>query len=137
MNKTYLETQRSAQRGAIGLQQFGQSFKGMLSTAFQYGVVYRGAQALIQQIYTIIGAVKEFDTLETQIRMTKDVNKETAASMISEYKGIADEYGTLTSAVTQSAVTFLRQGKTVSDTLSLTAAVTSSMVAYSSGTEVK
>ena len=118
-NRLYLETAKNAQKGSIALEHLAGQTKGMLKTAMEYGVVYRGVQALISQIYTIIGSIKEFDTLETQLRLTKSMNKETAASMIKDYKNIADELGTTTQAVTTSAVTFLRQGRNVKDTNNL------------------
>ena len=118
-NRLYLETAKNAQKGSIALEHLAGQTKGMLKTAMEYGVVYRGAQALISQIYTIIGSIKEFDTLETQLRLTKSMNKETAASMIKDYKNIANELGTTTQAVTASAVTFLRQGRSVKDTNNL------------------
>lgn len=115
-NRQFLDTQRSATKGSLGVQKLAHSFKGMLNTAMQYGIVYRGAQSLIQQIYTIIGSIQEFDTIETQLRMLKEVNKDTAASMIADYRQIADEYGTTTAEVANASVTFLRQGRDIVDT---------------------
>lgn len=118
-NRLYLDTAKDAQKGSIAVENLATQTKGMLKTALQYGVVYRGAQSLIAQIYTIIGSIKEFDTLETQLRLTKTMNKETAASMIKDYKAVADELGTTTQAVTAASVTFLRQGRSISDTNTL------------------
>ena len=115
-NRQFLDTQRNAMKGSQGVEKLAHSFKGMLTTAFQYGVVYRGAQALIQQIYTVIGSIKEFDSVETQLRMLKEVNKDTAAGMIADYRKIADEYGILTTEVANASVTFLRQGRNIADT---------------------
>ena len=118
-NRQFLDTQRNAIKGSQGVQKLAHSFKGMLHTAFQYGVIYRGAQALIQQIFTVIQSIKEFDAIETQLRMLKDVNKDTAASMIKDYRQIADEYGIMTAEVANAAVTFLRQGRNAADTNTL------------------
>lgn len=118
-NRQFLDTQRNAIKGSLGVQKLAHSFKGMLHTAFQYGVVYRGAQALIQQIFTVVQSIKEFDAVETQLRMLKNVNKDTAASMIKDYRKIADEYGIMTAEVANAAVTFLRQGKNAADTNTL------------------
>ena len=118
-NRQFLDTQRNATKGSLGVQKLAHSFKGMLHTAFQYGVVYRGAQALIQQIFTVVQSIKEFDAVETQLRMLKNVNKDTAASMIKDYRKIADEYGIMTAEVANAAVTFLRQGRNAADTNTL------------------
>ena len=118
-NRLYLDTAKDAQKGSIAVENLATQAKGMLKTALQYGVVYRGVQSLIAQVYTIIGSIKEFDTLETQLRLTKTMNKETAASMIKDYKAVADELGTTTQAVTTASVTFLRQGRSISDTNTL------------------
>ena len=118
-NRLYLDTAKNAMKGSVAVEHLATQTKGMLKTAMEYGVVYRGAQSLIAQVYTIIGSIKEFDTLETQLRLTKTMNKETATSMIKDYKAVADELGTTTQAVTAASVTFLRQGRNIKDTNNL------------------
>ena len=61
--KAYNKEHGAIDKNMAKMSQFGQSVKGMLHTSFQYGVVYRGAQSVIQQIYTIIGSIQEFDAL--------------------------------------------------------------------------
>ena len=114
--KRYNEDNGAMDKNMAKMSQFGQSVKGMLATSFQYGVVYRGAQSVIQQIYTIIGSIQEFDALMTQLRMVNGAGEDITANMIAGYKQLGDEMGLTTQEVTATAVTFLRQGRNIADT---------------------
>ena len=114
--KAYNKEHAAIDKNMAKMSQFGQSVKGMLATSFQYGVVYRGAQSVIQQIYTIIGSIQEFDALMIQLRMINGAGEDITANMIAGYKQLGDEMGLTTQEVTATAVTFLRQGRSIADT---------------------
>ena len=118
-NKEFAKQTENLRQGTTASQRFVQSVKGMANSAIQYGIVYRAVQSLISGLYTCIGAIKEYDTVMTEIQMVTGYTRESTVDLMKGYKDVADQLGTTTSAIGQASITFLRQGRSIEDTNTL------------------
>lgn len=118
-NKEFAKQTENLQQGTTASQRFVQSVKGMANSAIQYGVVYRAVQSLISGLYACIGAIKEYDTVMTEIQMVTGYTRDSTRDLMKGYKDVADQLGTTTSAIGQASITFLRQGRSIEDTNTL------------------
>lgn len=105
--------------GATGQSTF-QRFGGSLKEAFS---TYSMANMLQDGIYKVVDAgkqgldtVKSFNDIKTDLAMATGENKTYINDLMQSYNALGQELGSITSDVAQSADSWLRQGRTMSET---------------------
>ena len=105
--------------GAAGQSTF-QRFGGSLKEAFS---TYTMANMLQDGIYKVVDAgkqgletVKEFNDIKTDLAMATGESKTYINDLMQSYNELGQELGSVTSDVAQSADSWLRQGRTMSET---------------------
>lgn len=105
--------------GAAGQSTF-QRFGGSLKEAFS---TYTMANMLQDGIYKVVDAgkqgletVKSFNDIKTDLAMATGENKTYINDLMQSYNALGQELGSITSDVAQSADSWLRQGRTMSET---------------------
>ncbi len=105
--------------GATGQSTF-QRFGGSLKEAFS---TYSMANMLQDGIYKVVDAgkqgletVKSFNDIKTDLAMATGENKTYINDLMQSYNELGQEVGSITSDVAQSADSWLRQGRTMSET---------------------
>ena len=105
--------------GAMGQSTF-QRFGGSLKEAFS---TYSMANMLQDGIYKVVDAgkqgletVKSFNDIKTDLAMATGENKTYINDLMQSYNALGQELGSITSDVAQSADSWLRQGRTMSET---------------------
>lgn len=105
--------------GAAGQSTF-QRFGGSLKEAFS---TYTMANMLQDGIYKVVDAgkqgletVKSFNDIKTDLAMATGENKTYINDLMQSYNELGQEVGSITSDVAQSADSWLRQGRTMSET---------------------
>lgn len=105
--------------GAAGQSTF-QRFGGSLKEAFS---TYTMANLLQDGIYKVVDAgkqgletVKSFNDIKTDLAMATGENKTYINDLMQSYNALGRELGSITSDVAQSADSWLRQGRTMSET---------------------
>lgn len=63
--------------------------------------------------------VKEFNDIKTNLAMATNADSDYIDNLMNDYNGLAQELGSLTSSVAESADSWLRQGRSMADTNSL------------------
>ena len=103
-------------RGRSVFQSLGNTFRQAFS-------VYSGAFLLQDGIFKVVNAgkealstVKEFDDLKTNLAMVTGKDKSYTEDLMQGYNALGQEIGSITSEVAESANTWLRQGRSMSDT---------------------
>ena len=103
-------------RGQSTFQRFGGSLREAFST-------YTMANMLQDGIYKVVNAgkqgvqtIKEFNDIKTDLAMVTGENKTYINELMQSYNELGQELGSVTSDVAMSADTWLRQGRSMSDT---------------------
>ena len=105
-----------AGQGASVFNQFGDTLRDAFST-------YTVANLLEEAIYKVVDAgkeavetVKQLDDINVDLQMATGEGKSYVKNLISDYNTLGQELGSLTSDVSKSADSFLRQGRTMEET---------------------
>ena len=85
-----------------------------ISNLLQDGM-YKVAEAGQKAVET----VKEFNDIKTNLAMATNADSTYIDNLMNDYNSLAQELGSLTSSVAESADSFLRQGRSMADTNSL------------------
>jgi len=125
------EMARKAAGGAGGGQQkqsvwnqMGWSKDSILRQITQYFSLYRVLGKLRQEFQKIVNITKELDKAATNIRIVTGMNRQEVDNAILSYNKLAEELGTTTTALAQSANEWLRQGYSISESMDLITATT-------------
>ncbi len=98
---------------------FGDTLKRSLNIGSVAAITAKGIQLIHKAFREATTAVKEFDAAITDVRTVTGASYVEAAKMVREYNQIGKELGATTKEVTDSAVTWLRQGKSPQETSKL------------------
>lgn len=114
-----------------------QSSTASLGKAFKQLSLYRIAWAQVKKVYReVISTITELDKSLTEQAMVTGKTREQTYALLGTYQDMASELGTTTKEVASVATEYMRQGKTVSESLTLTtAAVSAAKVAGISASE--
>jgi TP901 family phage tail tape measure protein len=115
----------------------GSSFKKLLSQYFSFYKVLGNIQRQIQKIIQI---TKQLDKAATNIRIVTGMNRDEVNDSILAYSNLAQQLGTTTTTMIESANEWLRQGYSIGDSMDLITATTQlsklGMLDMSSATKV-
>ena len=83
---------------------------------FGSNLIRMGTQKIIQAIHEAILAIKELDTIKTNIQMVSGTTNSEVNSMMQSYNAMAKELSSTTKEVSTAANEFLRMGESVANT---------------------
>lgn len=104
--------------------QLGWNSQGLTRTVTQFFSLYRVLGKVRQSIQKVITITKQLDQAATNIRIVTGKEREEVDNLILSYSKLASEIGTTTTAVAQSANTWLRQGYNINEVNKLITAST-------------
>ena len=104
--------------------QMGWSKDGLTRTVAQFFSLYRIRGKVRQTIQKVITITKQLDQAATNIRIVTGKEREEVDNLILSYSKLASQTGSTTSAVAQSANTWLRQGYNINEANKLITAST-------------
>lgn len=100
-------------------QTFGQTLKNALNIGSAAAVTSQGIRLVRQAANEATEAIKDFDAAITDIRTVTGNSYSAASGMVKQYNQVGQALGSTTKEVSNSAVTWLRQGKTAQEANSL------------------
>ena len=103
---------RNAQQSA---QSLGDTIKHALGVGSAFAVAQKGVQLIEKAARNASEAIKDFDKNITNIRLATGQSYDSARELVSTYNQMGQTLGATTSEVADSAVTWLRQGKSVKE----------------------
>ncbi len=106
----------SAQKKANSL---GDTLKRSFNIGAAATITAKGVQLIHKAFREATTAVKDFDAAITDVRTVTGASYPEAAKMVRAYNKMGKEFGATTKEVTDSAVTWLRQGKSAQETSKL------------------
>ena len=98
---------------------FGDSIKRALGFGSAAAVVVQGFRLIRKSVKESIESVKEINKAITNLRIVTNESRDTVKNWIGEYNGMARSLGATTTQIADSATTWMRQGKSVSETNTL------------------
>ena len=113
----YKEKTRVRAPGLIGMatNSVGNTVAGM---GHGFGT-YQLLQKFMQTISKVVSSAKALDQTLTNLRIVTSDTKENTRGLVSEYANLANSLGATTQAVSTSAVEWLRQGYSISESMDL------------------
>lgn len=111
--------------------------KTSLGGAIKQLSLYRIAWAQVKKLYhEVISTITELDKSLTEQAMVTGKTRQQTYALLSSYQSLASELGTTTKEIASVATEYMRQGKTIEESLTLTsAAVSAAKVAGISASE--
>lgn len=103
---------RNAQQSA---QSLGDTIKQALGVGSAFAVAQKGVQLIEKAAKNASEAIKDFDKNITNVRLATGQSYDSARELVSTYNQMGQTLGATTSEVADSAVTWLRQGKSVKE----------------------
>lgn len=107
-------------------QQSQSVFSSLGSTFKEAFSAYSLANVMQDALYKIadgareaVGTVKEFNDIKTNLAMATNADSDYINNLMKDYNALAEELGSVTSSVAESADSWLRQGRSMKDTNSL------------------
>lgn len=107
-------------------QQSQSVFSSLGSTFKEAFSAYSLANVMQDALYKIadgareaVGTVKEFNDIKTNLAMATNADSDYINNLMEDYNALAEELGSVTSSVAESADSWLRQGRSMKDTNSL------------------
>lgn len=107
-------------------QQSQSVFSSLGSTFKEAFSAYSLANVMQDALYKIadgareaVGTVKEFNDIKTNLAMATNADSDYINNLMKDYNALAEELGSVTSSVAESADLWLRQGRSMKDTNSL------------------
>lgn len=94
---------------------FGDTLKRALNIGSSAAVVAKGFHLIHTAARNARTAIKDIDSAITDLRLATGDNYASAAKMVTEYNGMGKALGATTKEVSDSAVTWLRQGKSAEE----------------------
>ena len=109
VDKAIKQTTKSAET-------FGQKLKNALGIGSAAALAYKGISLIKQAANNAVNSVKELNQSLTNLRIVTNSNQTEAEQYMSTYNSMARELGASTTEVSGAAVSWLRQGKNISET---------------------
>lgn len=106
------------------LDSLGYNKQNLTRMITQYFSLWRVLGKVRQEIQKVIQTTKQLDKAATDIRIVTGMNRQEVDNAILSYNKLAEELGTTTTALAQSANEWLRQGYSISESMDLITATT-------------
>ena len=100
-------------------QTFGQTLKSALNISSAAAVTVQGIRLVRQAANEATEAIKDYDAAIADIRTVTGNSYSAASEMVKQYNQIGQALGATTKEVSNSGVTWLRQGRTIQETNTL------------------
>ena len=109
----------AGKQGKSVFESLGSTFKQAFSVYSGAYLLQNGINKVIQSGKKAISTVKEFNDIKTDLAMATGANKTYINDLMQDYNVLGKELGAITSDVALSADTWLRQGRSMSETSQL------------------
>lgn len=109
----------AGRQGKSVFESLGNTFKQAFSVYSGAYLLQDGINKVIQSGKKAVSTVKEFNDLKTDLAMATGENKTYINDLMQDYNALGQELGAITSDVALSADTWLRQGRSMSETSQL------------------
>lgn len=109
IDKAVKQTTKSAET-------FGQKLKNAFKISTVYSIAYKAINSIRQAANNAVNSVKELNHSFTNLRIVTNASQTEAKNYMTTYNEMARELGATTTEVSDAAVSWLRQGKSVSET---------------------
>lgn len=109
----------AGRQGKSVFESLGNTFKQAFSVYSGAYLLQDGINKVIQSGKKAVSTVKEFNDIKTDLAMATGENKTYINDLMQDYNALGQELGAITSDVALSADTWLRQGRSMSDTSQL------------------
>ena len=106
----------AGQRGQSIFSSLGSSFREAFSTYSLANLMQDGLYKVTDAGKEALSTVKEFNDLETDLAMATGESRSYASDLTQSYNALGQELGSITSDVAKSADSWLRQGRSMSET---------------------
>lgn len=114
-----LKLTSAANAQGFSLKALGAQFKTLATNVLQYQLAWKGFQAIIDTIKKVIATTKELDSAMMNIRLVTGQTQEQVHDLMNSYAELGKSVGATATEVSEGAIGWLRQGRTLSETTKL------------------